>query len=139
YGHTGCARRYLVPQVLDRHDDRAGRAAGHDRFFAHEPAATDHAFHVGQLDVAVNQIGLIEFRADGRAVAWDEPLGGLAAEDDAADGVHGDDLRVEFVLARVLGATADRAAGAGRAEQVVELTVEFRDDLAHRLVVRAQV
>ncbi|GFJ93744.1 hypothetical protein Prum_073860 [Phytohabitans rumicis] len=68
----------------------------------------------------VGQVVAVELRAQGGAVAGDESGPGRLAEDDAAHRVHRDDPGGQVVGANVIGAPAQRAAGAGGAEQEID-------------------
>src|SRR5216683_869819 len=69
----------------------------------------------------------------------DQTFSFLISENDAPHRVNRDDLCAQIVAPHVLSASADRAAGAYRTEQVVNFTPDCCHNLVHRLVMGSRV
>src|SRR5262245_5646297 len=130
--HARRAPRYPLLHLVYCHKHSPRRATSENGFAAHQTATTDHTVQVRHPQTLVGQVGLEKLGASARAVSWNEPLGGLSAENDTALSINREDGGVQVVISNVLGAASERATRAGGYEEVIDPPVQFRRDLLHR-------
>src|ERR1043165_6270973 len=109
-------------------------------------AAPGDTIEIREMHAKIGEAIAIETWTERCAVSWNEPHRCAVAlpsarlvEDDATDRIDRDDARRKVVLAHVVGAPANGAAGARRAEKEVYAALERCGDLAHRLPMRERV
>src|ERR1700754_1625444 len=91
------------------------------------------------MDHLVRHVGKKEFGPDRRAVSRDEPFRFLATKDRAAQRINSDHFGLQFVFADLFATTSQRAAGAGRNKEVINIAVQLSDNLFHRLMMRLSI
>jgi len=138
YRNAHRTRLNSFSDTFDSHHHSARRTASQYRLSPRESTTTNEAIEVRLEQVLVGELLLEQWRLHRSTVTGYQTLSRFASKDDASYGIDSKYLGSQIVLANVVGASSQRAAGAGGAENVINIA-EGRYDLAHGLLMRKRI